>query len=79
MGAVLGLSILFVRRFVPESPRWLMMHGRFDEADRTVNMIEGEVMKENHITSLPEPQGSILIRPGLMRSHQERDKTSKAA
>jgi MFS family permease len=63
MGAILGLSILFVRRFVPESPRWLMMHGRFDEADQVVGMIEREVMKEDHITSLPEPQGSILIRP----------------
>lgn len=63
MGAVLGLAILFVRRFVPESPRWLMMHGRFEEADKFVAMIEGEVMKEDHITSLPEPQGSIMIRP----------------
>lgn len=63
MGAVLGLAILFVRRFVPESPRWLMMHGRFEEADQVVNMIEREVMKEDHITSLPEPQGSLLVRP----------------
>jgi MFS family permease len=63
MGAILGLAILFVRRFVPESPRWLMMHGRFDEADQVVDMIEREVMKEEHIKSLPEPQGSLLIRP----------------
>lgn len=63
MGAVLGLSILNVRRYVPESPRWLMMHGRFDEADAVVKMIEGEVMKEDRIKSLPEPEGSITIRP----------------
>jgi MFS family permease len=63
MGAVLGLAIIFVRRYVPESPRWLMMHGRFEEADQVVSMIEGEVMKEDHINSLPEPQGSMLIRP----------------
>jgi MFS family permease len=62
LGAVLGLAILLLRRYVPESPRWLMMHGRFDEADQVVSMIEREVMKEDRITSLPEPQGSILIR-----------------
>jgi MFS family permease len=75
MGAVLGLAILFVRRFVPESPRWLMMHGRFEEADKIVAMIEGEVMKEDHITSLPEPQGSIMIRPTGTVSYRQIAKT----
>lgn len=75
MGAVLGLAILFVRRFVPESPRWLMMHGRFEEADKIVTMIEGEVMKEDHITSLPEPQGSMLIRPTGTVSYRRIAKT----
>src|SRR5256714_4102052 len=40
-----------------------MMHGRFEEAEQIVGMIENEVMKEDHITSLPEPQGSMLMRP----------------
>ena len=43
IGGVLGLSILFLRRFVPESPRWLVTHLREQEADRTVRAIEAEV------------------------------------
>jgi len=64
MGAILGLAVIFVRRYVPESPRWLMMHGRFEEAEQIVSMIENEVMKEDHITSLPEPQGVPADAPG---------------
>jgi MFS family permease len=40
IGAVLGLIIFFMRLWLPESPRWLMTHGRADEADRIVREIE---------------------------------------
>jgi len=70
LGAVLGLAVLIVRRYVPESPRWLMMHGRFDEANKVVSGIEDQIKREDHLSELPEPGASITIRPrgtvGLM-------------
>ena len=51
IGALLGLVILYLRRFVPESPRWLMIHGRIDEANKVVAEIERRVLAalEGHV------------------------------
>lgn len=40
IGATLGLIVIFFRRWVPESPRWLMIHGRNQEAEAIVDEVE---------------------------------------
>jgi len=40
IGATLGLVVIFFRRWIPESPRWLMIHGRNAEAEEIVGQVE---------------------------------------
>ncbi len=40
IGATLGLIVIFFRRWIPESPRWLMIHGRNVEAEQIVTEVE---------------------------------------
>jgi MFS family permease len=46
IGPVLGLAIIYLRRHIPESPRWLMTHGREQEAEATVDDIEKKVAEQ---------------------------------
>lgn len=48
-GAVTGVVIILLRRYLPESPRWLMTHGRGDEAESIVSSIEARVVLEGHV------------------------------
>ena len=55
LGALLGLLILLLRRYIPESPRWLMTHGKPEQAEIVLARIESEA--ERHI-------GQPLDSPG---------------
>jgi MFS family permease len=65
VGAMLGTGILFLRSAVPESPRWLMIHGQRDEADRVVAEIESKVLHGN------TPQDSDAAPHGDTAPHSE--------
>lgn len=60
LGPVLGIAIIFLRRHIPESPRWLMTHGKEQEAEDTVARIEAEVERESGKELEPVPQSKAM-------------------
>jgi MFS family permease len=60
LGALLGFAILLVRRHIPESPRWLLLHGHVSEAESVVTGIERAVELSTG-RPLPAPGPPILI------------------
>ena len=62
IGGVLGIGVLFLRRFVPESPRWLVTHGRAEEAERTVAEVERRV-RESGGGDFGPAAGRLTIHP----------------
>jgi MFS family permease len=63
IGAALGLVIFLMRLWLPESPRWLMTHGRLDEANAVLDGIEAEFRAHGHrFSSEPLPVIRLRVR-----------------
>ncbi len=62
VGGILGLGILLLRRYVPESPRWLLTHGYVDQADATMADIEHRVT-EDIGAQLARADGRLEVHP----------------
>lgn len=63
IGGLLGLLILFLRRHLPESPRWLITHNRLPEAQHVVDDIETRVAATGHVfPDTPLPRLTLRVR-----------------
>ena len=63
LGAIMSVAIYLVRRDVPESPRWLVAHGRGGEAEREIRRIEAAVELERGALPPPDRVLAITLRP----------------
>lgn len=63
IGALIGTFILYLRKFIPESPRWLLTHGQHQKAERVVRDIERTAAEEsNRPLTAPHSEDTLRIR-----------------
>jgi MFS family permease len=63
VGPALAVVILLVRRNLPESPRWLITHGRVKEADETMRQIEEVATRHGQVLAPVDDSKAITLRP----------------
>ncbi|MCR5880392.1 MFS transporter [Phenylobacterium sp. J367] len=61
IGGLLALIVIWIRRYIPESPRWLMTHGRPDEAEAIVRDIERQVERHVALPAMLAPLPTITL------------------
>ncbi len=62
LGGALALLVLFMRTWLPESPRWLITHGRPEEAEAIVSDIERSYDETSRLTGWRGPLLSLKAR-----------------
>ena len=68
VGPALAFVILFVRRNIPESPRWLITHGREREAGEAIRRIEEAAIRDGqHLDPVPESAAITIVDVGLFQ------------
>ena len=71
LGPLIGIGIIFLRRHIPESPRWLMTHGRQAEAEATVDQIEAGLERHGvKLDPVPEDQAIDVAYRGQVSYFQ---------
>lgn len=62
VGPILGLALIYLRRHIPESPRWQMTHGREEDAERNVDEIEERIRKEGKTFDPVDESKAITVK-----------------
>src|SRR2546428_4802512 len=62
LGAILGFLVLLARRYVPESPRWLTIHGYHERAEQILAGIETRVPSASRATAISSDD-MLVVHP----------------
>lgn len=69
IGPIIGLAIWNLRKHLPESPRWLIMHGREQEAEESIASIERDVERSGQTLAPVDERAAIEVRPSASHGY----------